>query len=106
MSVSSDLVSDLTDLLRAVTGRAAIDPTGEITVETARGVPPEDVARDVRSVIHRWTAMHPGIRVHVRAAEDARPQTRRPQLRRRVRVDGASPSAVGRGTAETQQRPG
>jgi hypothetical protein len=64
-TVAPELVADLADLLRRVTGRAASDETGAIAVSLAPGVSPSDAERDLRTVLQRWSDMHPGIRVRV-----------------------------------------
>jgi hypothetical protein len=72
-TIAPELVDDLTDLLRRVTGRAASDDGGGITVRLAPGVDPSDVERELRAVVHRWSEMHPGVRVDVApAAEPSR----------------------------------
>jgi len=85
--VAPELVADLTDLLRRVTGRAASDQDGGITVTLAPGVELPEVERDLRAVVHRWSEMHPGVRVQVIAAGAKVPQP----LRRRTFRRGGRP---------------
>jgi hypothetical protein len=81
-TVEPELVADLTDLLRRVTGRAASDQAGAITVDLAAGVSLSDVERELGIVVHRWSEMHPGVRVHV-TADDEVPRLPRRRKRRR-----------------------
>lgn len=80
--MAPELVADLTDLLRRVTGRAASDQAGAITIKLAAGVSLSDVERDLGMVVHRWSEMHPGVRVQV-TADDAAPRPPRRRTRRR-----------------------
>jgi hypothetical protein len=64
-TVAPELVDDLTDLLRRVAGRAASDEGGAITITFAPGVEASDLERELRTVLDRWSDMHPGVRVRV-----------------------------------------
>jgi hypothetical protein len=64
-TVAPELVEDLTDLLRRVTGRAATDEGGAITITIAPGVDASDLERELRAVLDRWSDMHPGVRLRV-----------------------------------------
>jgi hypothetical protein len=63
--VSPELVADLTDLLGKVTGRAASDREGAIRIKIAPGTPSSDAIRDLRSVLDRWSEIHPGIQLRI-----------------------------------------
>jgi hypothetical protein len=64
-TVAPELVDDLTDLLRRVAGRAASDEGGAITITFAPGVEASNLERELRTVLDRWSDMHPGVRVRV-----------------------------------------
>jgi hypothetical protein len=66
------LVADLVDLLGRVTGRASSDQAGAIKVKLAPGIDWSKAERDLRAVLHRWSEMHPGVRVRISAEEDRR----------------------------------
>jgi hypothetical protein len=83
-TVAPELVADLTDLLRRVAGRAEADHAGAITVSLAPGAVQSEVERELRAVVHRWSEMHPGIRVRV--TDDESPHRRRATLRRAVEM--------------------
>jgi hypothetical protein len=86
-TIAPELVADLTDLLRRVTGRAASDEAGGISISLAPGVDPSDIERDLHAVIHRWSEMHPGIRVYVAAGAELPHLPRRRKFRRGVEAE-------------------
>jgi hypothetical protein len=71
--VSPELVADLTDLLGKVTGRAATDGEGAIRIKIAPGTPSDDAIRDLRSVLDRWSEIHPGIQLRIMVETKSRP---------------------------------
>jgi hypothetical protein len=75
--VSPELVADLTDLLDKVTGRAASDRDGGIRIKIAPGTPSSDAIRDLRSVLDRWSEIHPGIQLRIMAETKSGPARRR-----------------------------
>jgi hypothetical protein len=75
--VSPELVADLTDLLGKVTGRAASDRAGAIRIKIAPGTPSDDAIRDLRSVLDRWSEIHPGIQLRIMVENKSRPAGRR-----------------------------
>jgi hypothetical protein len=75
--VSPELVADLTDLLGKVTGRAASDQEGAIRIKIAPGTPSSDAIRDLRSVLDRWSEIHPGIQLRIMVETDTKPARRR-----------------------------
>jgi hypothetical protein len=75
-TVAPELVADLTDLLRRVTGRAESEHSGAIRVSLAPGVDPAGLERELRAVLDRWSEMHPGVRVRVTVDTEARPRRR------------------------------
>jgi hypothetical protein len=92
-TVAPEVVADLTDLLRRVTGRAENDQDGAITVKLAPGVDPSEFERELRAVIHRWSEMHPGIRVRV-TEDDQAPKRRRATSRRSVETQERAETAA------------
>jgi hypothetical protein len=93
-TVAPEVVADLTDLLRRVTGRAENDRDGAITVKLAPGVDRSEFERDLRAVIHRWSEMHPGIRVRV-TDDDQAPKRRRATRRAVETQERAETAAAG-----------
>jgi hypothetical protein len=75
-TVAPELVADLTDLLRRVTGRAEREHSGAISVSLAPGVDRSGLERELRAVLDRWSEMHPGVRVRVTVDAEARPRRR------------------------------
>ena len=75
--VSPELVADLTDLLGKVTGRAASDQEGAIRIKIAPGTPSSDAIRDLRSVLDRWSEIHPGIQLRIMVETNTKPARRR-----------------------------
>jgi hypothetical protein len=75
-TVAPELVADLTDLLRRVTGRAESEQSGAIRVSLAPGVDPSGLERELRAVLDRWSEMHPGVRLRVTVDAEARPRRR------------------------------
>jgi hypothetical protein len=71
-TVAPELVADLADLLGRVTGRAASDQAGAIKVKLAPGIDWSKAEQDLRAVLHRWSEMHPGVRVRISAEEERR----------------------------------
>jgi hypothetical protein len=102
-SVAPELVEDLADLLRRVTGRAASDPAGSITIKLAPGVSASETEKQLRTVVHRWSEMHPEVHVRVRADEEI--QARRRWNRRQVSQDEPS-TAGGAGVLAAPPRSG
>jgi hypothetical protein len=86
-TVAPEVVADLEDLLRRVSGRAASDQHGAITVSLAPGAEVPEVERDLRAVVHRWSEMHPGVRVHVGAGAEVSEPRRQRRFRRRVQAE-------------------
>jgi hypothetical protein len=82
-TVAPEIVADLSDLLRRVAGRAAVDHSGTITIDLAPGVDRSEIERQLRAVADRWSEMHPGVRVRV-VADDERRSHRLPTRRRSV----------------------
>ena len=103
-SVAPELVDDLADLLRRVTGGAASDPTGSITINLAPGVSASETEKQLRTVVHRWSEMHP--EVHVRVSADEEVQARRRWKRRQVPQDERSTAAGGAGVLAAPPRSG
>jgi hypothetical protein len=101
--VAPELVADLTDLLRRVTGRAASDQDGGITVTLAPGVDLHEVERDLRAVVHRWSEMHPGVHIQVAAGAKVPHAPRRRTFRRRARSE--QPVAVATTGVEATSSP-
>jgi hypothetical protein len=93
-TVAPEVVADLTDLLRRVTGRAENDQDGAITVKLAPGVDRSEFERELRAVIHRWSEMHPGIRVRV-TEDDQAPKRRRATRRAVENQERAETAAAG-----------
>jgi hypothetical protein len=88
--VSPELVADLTDLLGKVTGRVASDREGAIRIKIAPGTPSADAIRDLRSVLDRWSDIHPGIQLRIQI-ENGKPARRRaPALQRRFEISSRS----------------
>ena len=75
--VSPELLADLTDLLGKVTGRAASDREGAIRIKLAPGTPSSDAIRDLRSVLDRWSEIHPGIQLRIMVETNSKPARRR-----------------------------
>jgi hypothetical protein len=89
--VSPELVADLTDLLGKVTGRAASDREGAIRIKIAPGTPSSDAIRDLRSVLDRWSEIHPGIQLRIMVETDSKPARRRAAaLQRRFEIPSRS----------------
>jgi hypothetical protein len=89
--VSPELVADLTDLLGKVTGRAASDQEGAIRIKIAPGTPSSDAIRDLRSVLDRWSEIHPGIKLRILVETNSKPARRRaPALQRRFDIPSRS----------------
>jgi hypothetical protein len=95
-SVAPELVDDLADLLRRVTGRAASDPAGSITIKLAAGVSAAEIEQELRAVLHRWSEMHPEVRVRVSADEEVSERRRwmRPRLARDEQAKAAGEPSV------------
>lgn len=100
-TVAPELVADLTDLLRRVAGRAEADQAGAITISLASGVDRSDIERELRAVVHRWSEMHPAIRVRVTDADEA-PQRRRATFRRKVERQELAEATAARTIPEGQ----
>jgi hypothetical protein len=90
-TVAPELVDDLADLLRRVAGRAASDQAGSITINLAPGVSASEIEKELQAVVHRWTEMHPAIRVRVISDEEV---TERRRWKRRPAAEDEHPNAV------------
>ena len=89
--VSPELVADLTDLLGKVTGRAATDGEGAIRITLAPGTASSDAIRDLRSVLDRWSEIHPGIQLRIMVETNSKPARRRaPAQQRRFEIPSRS----------------
>jgi hypothetical protein len=93
-TVAPELVSDLTDLLRRVAGRAEVDQAGAITISLAPGVDRSDIERELRAVVHRWSEMHPGIRVRVTDGDEGAHRRRATRRRTVETQERAEPTAA------------
>jgi hypothetical protein len=92
-TVAPELVDDLTDLLGRVTGRAASDEAGSITITLAPGVSVSDLERDLRTVLERWSEMHPGVRVRVTPSSGSSRPSRRWKVRKSDQGEGSAAMA-------------
>jgi hypothetical protein len=92
-TVAPEVIADLADLLRRVAGRAENEQDGAITVKLAPGTDRSEFERELQAVIHRWSEMHPGIRVRV-TEDDQRSNRRRATSRRAVETQERAETAA------------